>query len=212
MQGAIYQIHNIETGQAYIGQTTKNVEQRWKEHIYDAMGKGSRSKGSYLHQALKKHGIKKFVIEMVRVCENKEELDFWEKKLIEERHTLRPFGYNVALGGTGVMHGRKMSAESREKISKTLLGHPGYVFEHSEEAKEKISASLIGNKRSVGRRHSEETKKKMSDAHLGKILSESTRKKITGRPRTVCTHEKAAENTFTSGGCKICAKNRANKV
>lgn len=168
MQGTIYQIRNIETGQTYIGQTTKTVEQRWTEHIYDATGKRSKSKGSYLHQALKKHGVEKFVIETVRSCENKEDLDFWEKKLIEEWHTLRPFGYNVSLGGTGVMHGRKMSAESKQKISKASLGHPGYIFEHTPEAKAKISASLMGNTRSVGRVHSEETKAKMRASHLGK--------------------------------------------
>jgi len=212
MQGSIYKITNTETGLSYIGQTTKTMEQRWKEHVYDSLGKSSRSRGSYLHQSLKKHSIENFKIELVRFCKDKEELDFWEKKLIEEWHTIRPFGYNVALGGTGVMHGRKMSAEAREKISKGLMGHPGAEFEHTPEAKAKISSSLIRNTRAVGRIHSEETKDKMSKSHLGKTLSEESRKKITGRPKTVCTHEKTAENTFPSGGCRICAKNRANKV
>jgi group I intron endonuclease len=212
MQGIIYLITNIENGLAYVGQTTKTIDQRWTEHIYDALGKHSRSRGSYLHHSLKKHGIENFKIELVRFCKDKEDLDFWEKNLIEEWHTVRPFGYNIALGGTGVMHGRKMSVEARSKISKGLLGHPGAEFEHTPEAKAKISASLIGNTRSVGRVHSEETKEKMSKAHLGKTLSEDSRKKITGRPRMVCVHEKTSENTFPSGGCRICAKDRANRV
>ena len=196
---------------SYVGQTTKTLDQRWTEHVYDAIGKRSKDKGCYFHLAIKKYGPDKFCREVLEVCLDKDSLNLLEMHYISTINTVRPNGYNIALGGTGVMHGRKMSEETKAKISKSLIGRPGAKFKHTNEAKAKISASLIGNTRSVGRKHSKETKKKISEAHKGKVLSEETRSKIPGRPRSICTHEKSAENTFPSGGCRLCARDRLNK-
>jgi hypothetical protein len=37
-EGAIYIIENVETGKGYIGQTTRSVEQRFKEHCKSFSG------------------------------------------------------------------------------------------------------------------------------------------------------------------------------
>jgi group I intron endonuclease len=153
---------------SYIGQTTKTLEQRWTEHVYDALGKRSKDRGCYFHLAIKKYGPESFLRETLNVCLNKSALDSVERFYISLFSTLRPTGYNLSLGGSGVMHGRKMSLEARSKISQSLMGRPGAKFKHTESARAKISNSLLGNKRSVGRVHSAETKEKMRLAHLGK--------------------------------------------
>jgi group I intron endonuclease len=168
MNGIIYKVTNIESGTSYIGQTTKTLKQRWTEHIYDATGNRSKDKGCYFHLAIKKYGPEAFKLIVLQECLNKEALDSVEKFYISHFNTVRPFGYNLSLGGSGVMHGRKMSAEARAKISAGLMGRPGAQFSHTPEARAKISASLMGNKRSVGRKLSDETKAKMRAAHLGR--------------------------------------------
>lgn len=44
--------------------------------------------------------------------------------------------------------GKKLSAETKQKISEKSKGHPNYLKFHTEEAKMKISAALKGKKRS----------------------------------------------------------------
>ena len=164
----VYKITNTITGMSYVGQTTKTLNQRWTEHVYDATGNRSKDKGCYFHLAIKKYGKEAFSMEVLNTCLNKEALDSVERFYIATLNTVRPNGYNLALGGSGVMHGRKLSTEARAKISKSLMGRPGAKFKHTAEACAKIAASLQGNKRSVGRVHSEETKSKMRASHLGK--------------------------------------------
>ena len=159
MQGIVYKITNIINGMVYVGQTTKTLSQRWAEHVYDSVGKRRRKHNSYLHLA---------IAEVLSICVDKSSLDDVERFYIKALNTVRPNGYNISLGGTGVMHGRKMSVEFKAKISAGLVGHAGAKFSHTEAAKQKISNSLIGNTRSVGRKHSAETKEKMRIAHLGR--------------------------------------------
>lgn len=44
--------------------------------------------------------------------------------------------------------GKKLSAETKQKISEKSKGHPNYLKSHTEEAKMKISAAFKGKKRS----------------------------------------------------------------
>lgn len=174
MQGVVYKVQNKVTGKIYVGQTTKTISQRWTEHVYDSIGKKSKDRGSYLHEAVRKYGPDNFDISVLNLCCNKEALDSVETFYIKELNTVRPNGYNISLGGAGVMHGRKMSPEAKKKISDGLKR--AYELKirvpnkegRTEEFKKRISESLIGNKRSVGRKHSEETKLKMSLSHIGR--------------------------------------------
>jgi group I intron endonuclease len=168
MQGIVYKITNTINGKVYVGQTTKTLKQRWTEHVYDSIGKRRRKHNSYLHLAIERYGKESFTAELLNSCVDKKSLDDVERFYIKTLNTVRPNGYNISLGGTGVMHGRKMSAESKAKISAGLLGHVGAKFSHTELARQSISKSLIGNKRSVGRKHSAETKEKMRLSHLGR--------------------------------------------
>lgn len=69
--------------------------------------------------------------------------------------------------------GRTTSAETRERISKSLLGNRNARgYKHSEETRAKVSSS------GLGRKHSEESKRKIAAANTGKVFSEETRMKM----------------------------------
>jgi group I intron endonuclease len=190
MQGIVYRITNTVNGKIYVGQTTKTLSQRWVEHVYDSVGKRRRKHNSYLHLAIEKYGKESFITEVLNICIDKNSLDDVERFYIKALNTVRPNGYNISLGGTGVMQGRKMSAEAKLRISAGLK--KAYAIGtrkpngpiHTEESKKKISDSLKHNFRSLGRTHSEETKEKIRAAHLGRIFSDEHKLKLSISKKT----------------------------
>ena len=60
----------------------------------------------------------------------------------------------------------------------------------SEETKEKIREKALGHKRNIGHKVSKETRKKISIAHQGKKLSESTKDKIRNHPNIRGNHNR----------------------
>lgn len=159
----------------YIGQTTKSIEKRFKEHIKHSLTKREKYK---FHRAIRKYGPENFIVEEVIWIEAstkkelKAKLDFLECYFIK-RYDTRRHGYNSTDGGDGTI-GLRMSLEWKRLISEKLKGHPGALKgrHHSEESKRLMSE----NRR--GKRLSEETKSKLSKAHTGKILSEESKNKI----------------------------------
>ena len=69
--------------------------------------------------------------------------------------------------------GKKLSAETRRKISDARKGKP-----KSSETRKKMSEAMKGNKHALGCKRSEETKKKMSESKKGKLISEEHKNKI----------------------------------
>ena len=90
----IYKIENKINGKAYIGQTTKNPEIRWKEHKCSAKSGDMRR----IYQAIRKYGIDNF--EFSVLCETRaiEFLDDLEIQIIEQEHSFS-HGYNMTCGG-----------------------------------------------------------------------------------------------------------------
>ena len=107
--GVIYLLINAINDMEYVGQTTRSVEQRFKEHAKDPY---------YIGNAIRKHGAENFVIAILKVCYNKAELNFWEKHFIKSRNTTAPNGYNITAGGEGVA-GFTPSPETCSKMSIT---------------------------------------------------------------------------------------------
>lgn len=97
--GYIYKIINKVNGKMYIGQTSKMVQTRWKEHIYAANNKKCKDYDSILHRAIRKYQPKEFDISVVETIDN---------TLLDERETFwisyyDSFnnGYNMTQGGEG---------------------------------------------------------------------------------------------------------------
>ena len=142
--GYIYRIINKITNQNYIGQTTQDLYERWRQH------KQKKSNCRYLKSAFNKYGIENFDFKLICIGfdDNLNDLEIY---YIKKYNCIVPNGYNLRSGGN---NGGKHNEETKKKISETLknridivrsksqLGKP-----HTEEVKNKISKALTGIKR-----------------------------------------------------------------
>lgn len=133
----IYKVTNVENDKFYIGKTKKPIEQRFKEHLRD-----SRNGKTWcvLHDAIRKYGEDKFLIESILTCNDEKTLNTKESDIIEQ---LQP-DYNSAPGGQG--------------------GAIRTGLKHSNETKDKIRSKAIGRKASLA------TREKMKQARLGRKI------------------------------------------
>ena len=111
MKGLVYCIENLENGKKYIGQTSRNLEERFREHC----GNSGTSVSPKLKNAIKKYGKDVFSADVIWECEacNQESLDAKEIEFIDKFNTLHPNGYNLTRGGSGGRH----SDETKKLIS-----------------------------------------------------------------------------------------------
>jgi group I intron endonuclease len=113
----IYKATNKINGMSYIGQTTKTLDDRKRQHIIDALAKRDRY---YFHSALRKYGQENFDWDIIDECDNIDELNRLEIFYIGHYKTYFE-GYNLTMGGEG-MSGYKFSEETRQKMSESLKG------------------------------------------------------------------------------------------
>lgn len=104
----IYRITNMVNGKMYVGQTTRSLSQRWREHCSNSSG------CTYLHNAITKYGKENFKVEQIDIALDQEELDYKERQYIMCYNTLVPNGYNLTDGGSV---GKKISDVICYKIS-----------------------------------------------------------------------------------------------
>lgn len=142
--GIIYCL-TFPNGKHYIGQTITSMKTRMRQH--------RNSPGcEALYNAIQKY--KKYTQKILIETDN-ENLDYHEKKFIEEMNTMVPNGYNIRSGGSDGTFGE----ETRLKMRNSRLGK-----KHSEETKEKIRKALSGKPRT------EETKRKLSEYFKGRKM------------------------------------------
>ena len=132
MYGVVYRITNKLDGMSYVGQTTRSVEGRFKEH--------SRYKKSHIGNAIRKYGAENFTIEILDVCETPEQLNERERFRIAELDCQHPNGYNYTDGGERDF---RILPETCAKMSASKTGekHHQYGKPLTKEWKEKLAAS-----------------------------------------------------------------------
>lgn len=108
--GYIYTITNKTDNKTYVGQTVRELDTRWKDHLK------KRSNCRYLKSAINKYGVDNFVFKLVCITFDNM-LDDMEIQYIQKYNCLVPNGYNLRLGGNSGRH----NAETKQKISETLL-------------------------------------------------------------------------------------------
>lgn len=98
----IYKVTNQINGKVYIGKTTKDIQQRWKQHQQDS--KRDYCKNRPFYRALNKYGIESFIIEEIEQCD----ISILEEREIYWINYYRSYvgwedcnGYNATLGGDG---------------------------------------------------------------------------------------------------------------
>jgi len=140
----IYKITNDINSKIYIGQTTKSLEERIKNHRNSFVS----GVDNHLYRAMRKYGWDKFHFEVIDTCDDQDTLNELEAYYIAKYDSVRT-GYNMALGGTintmyseviKERHDCKMrSPEVRKKISDSLKAHFQKTGGMSEEHKRHLS-------------------------------------------------------------------------
>jgi group I intron endonuclease len=152
----IYKITNLINKKIYIGMDCNNNPKYF----------GS---GKLIIYAIKKYGRHNFKKEILEFCDFSniyEREKYWIEKLNSRN---RNIGYNICIGGEGVMCGRTFSEEHKRKLSEALKGNQHLKGKYpSEETKRKISESCKGKNK--GKHMSEEAKIKMNKTKYYKLL------------------------------------------
>lgn len=138
MKYIVYKISNKINSKLYFGVTQQELKVRWQQHKCN-----SNKKDYHLYNAIKKHGVENFYIEVVFEADSKCEMLKKEIELIFLHKTNdRLFGYNNSTGGENSRKGCKLTQEQKNKISeyqKTRERTP-----HSKETIIKMSNSAKG--------------------------------------------------------------------
>ena len=95
----IYRIINSVNKFVYIGLTTREPQERWKEHL-----RNSKKVDLRLYRAMRKYGQENFEMEVVAFIRDLKNVDLLfeiERNYIQE-HNSYWFGYNDTIGGRGV--------------------------------------------------------------------------------------------------------------
>lgn len=99
MNGYIYKITNLVNGKIYIGQTAKTLDERFKEHLYEAFSMNTMRP---LYKAMRKYGSDNFTVELVEEV-LLSELNAKECYYIKlyDCLAIKGNGYNITYGGEG---------------------------------------------------------------------------------------------------------------
>jgi len=162
--GHIYKILNKTNGKFYLGSTCM-IEERWKDHVYELKTGKKIEINPHLQNAWDKYGEDSFALEIVEETNDDilfEREQFYLDLLMSWDNEI---GYNIAKSVFSPLKGRKMSLESKLKLSLSLKGKI-----RTPEHQRKLTLSQIGKKRS------DETKKKISLNRKGKYCGEKNHK------------------------------------
>ncbi|HCT86128.1 MAG TPA: hypothetical protein DF296_13135 [Candidatus Margulisbacteria bacterium] len=168
----IYQIQSkIKPERIYIGSGV-DIRRRWNDHKNKL--RKNKHGNSKLQNHYNKYGESDLQFSVLLGCE-KENLIVNEQFFFDTY----PIYFNECLKANSPF-GRRMSKESKEKISKANKGHRGiWGYKHTEEARLRIGKFQKGRIRTViemeslhkginkGFKHSLETRRKMSEKGMG---------------------------------------------
>ena len=157
----IYKTTCLITGKYYIG-----MHRTYKEND------GYIGSGLLLKRSIKKHGFENHKFEILEYCDSVESLCKRESEIINKELLQDKLCMNLKVGGIGgaTMTGRKMSQETKDKISKSNTGKKR-SDKYKEENAIRMSEIWKGNQYAkgcthwIGRKHKEETLLLMRDNH-----------------------------------------------
>lgn len=199
--GYVYVVLNTQNGKAYIGQTTRSVDVRWRCHINLARNGG----GYRLQQAIRKYGEGVFTLSTLTHAATQNELNLAEDYWVSVFNSVDfDSGYNSVRGGQG--RNGPCAETTKQKIGAANTGNTNCLGRKiSDATKQKMREAKFGKK------HTEEHNAKIAEAGRGRIHSDETRKKISagqlGNKRGPHTPE--AKARISAGGKARWAKQRA---
>ena len=86
----VYKITNLVNGKVYIGQSIRDIQQRFARHINDSL---NCKLDTHFARAIRKYGEENFVIELIDTAETQDELNRKEQYWIRHYDSVR-HGYN----------------------------------------------------------------------------------------------------------------------
>jgi group I intron endonuclease len=143
----IYKLQNNRSGKIYIGQTTRSLDTRIREHF--------RQKKSPISKALRSVGLNGFTATVIDHAHSHEELDEKERFWITHYDCIVPNGYNICTGGEGA-RGWHPTDEQRAKMRQSHIGKV-------TGAKNPMYGKTGELNHFYGKKHSEKTRAKMSE-------------------------------------------------
>jgi group I intron endonuclease len=196
----VYSIENIVDNKKYIGQTIRGTK-RWNDHRNNL--NKNKHENQYLQNAWNFYGENNFIFEILKSCNNEEELCYWENYYIVKFKTRIDWGngYNCDEGGKG---GPNPSPETREKMSKKKQGKAPWnkgikLNEDDLEYRIKLSESHMGKQSGMkGKKHTEESRMKMSESNMGRE-SGNKGKKMSQESRTKLSESKKGKPSSLKG-------------
>lgn len=104
MKGFIYKVTNKQNGKVYIGQTSRTIEERWREHTTNATHDNNLEYKNKFHRAIRKYGSGGFIVEEQEKIIARNEDDLHRKLNDAEtkwilHYNSKDNGYNSSLGG-----------------------------------------------------------------------------------------------------------------
>lgn len=164
--GEVYLIRNSLDGMQYVGQTTRTIAARWKQHLAYARG---NPRYSYIDRAIKKYGHEHFTIELLGVALDRLSLNKLEEWWIDTLGTMIPNGYNLKKNAKG-QSGWSHSSEAREKMRDSHLG-----VKLSDEHRKSLSQAAS---KTANRRGTRGSNRKLTDEQVQDICQDSRSQKV----------------------------------
>lgn len=164
-RAGIYKITNIHNGKSYIGSA---VNLYARKHIHFSTLKTNKHKNRHLQNAYNKYGKEAFEFKILLYCD-KENLIFYEQRALDRYDNLYNLKL-IAGSNLGVKYSeesKKRMSMVQKGLNKTLSEEHKNILRNrkiSKETRERMSLANKGGKGFTGK-HSEETKKKMSETH-----------------------------------------------
>ena len=148
----VYKIVNKINGKLYIGCTSRNLLERFSEHLYES-SRGVLT-NIVLYKAIKKYGKNNFYIEELEICKSEKEMYQKEIEYIEKYQTFFKYnkGYNMTLGGEGLRgvffseKTRKIMSQNTSNYHKINLEWHQKVLNNLKPTKESIEKFILMNK------------------------------------------------------------------
>lgn len=176
----VYKTTYLPTKKIYIGQHKVRNEKTldpWYvgsgSEIEDLQNKDKKKLGGYWRKLYKRDILAKIRTDDIQVVNNIEV--FYILKFDSINPTI---GYNIIDKAT-IFDMERMDERVKRKISNSLKGkmsgekHPMYGKHHSIGSRKLISSAMMGDKNPFyGHHHTEETKRTLSEAKIGKHVSE----------------------------------------
>lgn len=140
--GYIYKIYNTENDKIYIGQTRRDINIRWEQHLLSI--KRDEDKNTILYRAMNKYGSDKFNIELIKEYsfESKDELiktlNEEEIRYISKYNSIIPNGYNMQHGGKSPTESLKRPVD-KYSLKGELLKSYASISEACEDSDEKLN-------------------------------------------------------------------------